>query len=393
MGALVNGLTMDPTGKQAIIRRGPSRAVLGMLSLIVSGIASVHAEVQPVPGYEQNKDSQSVRRPARDADDLQIIEVNEPGSDFVDPCKQFDGEYDSWIDRNQVMVYRTVCGTAAWVDGFFGDARYDRETGDTYGRIGVGTFWDERDGLDNDLRFRARFAFPAMRERGSLIVGRGDDQELLEERTNFEAEAQPPTDSSVDDSSLYVGFGFQGLRKDDRGLDYSVGVKLRSTPIIYGKTSYRRQWQLTTNGLLRVRPIIYWESDEGFGSTLNVDYDYLINKSMLYRWSNFANVSEDKEIQGVAWGSSMNLFQVLSGRRALTYSIFANGQTKADVELRNYGFEFRYRQRILRKWLFIEYLGRVSWPREFLFEERELNLGAGISLEAYFGPAPESWVR
>lgn len=384
---------MDPTGKQAITKRGRPPAALTLLAVSVSGLSSVYAEVQPVPGYEQTQGSQSARRPARDADDLQIIEVNEPGKDFADPCRQFDAEYESWIDRNQVLVYRTVCGTAAWVDGFFGDARYDRETGDTYGRIGIGTFWDERDGVDSDLRFRARFAFPAMRKRGSLVIGRGDDQEILQERTNFEQEAQPPVDGSVGDTSLYVGFGFQGLRKDDRGLDYSVGVKLRSTPIIYGKTSYQRQWQLTANGLLRVRPIVYWESDEGFGSTVNVDYDYLISKSMLYRLSNYANVSEDEEIQGVAWGSSMSLFQVLSRRRALTYSIFANGQTKADVELRNYGFEFRYRQRILRKWLFVEYLGRISWPREFLFEERELNLGAGISLEAYFGPAPESWVR
>jgi hypothetical protein len=361
------------------------------LAVLLAGPA--RAEVQPVPGYMADGEALTVYAPAADPEPQQLVEVNQPAETRPDPCRQFDGEYESWIDRNQVLVYRTVCGTAAWIDGFFGESRYDRETGETYGRIGVSTFWDERDGSDTDVRFRARFAFPAMRERGDILIGRGDEQELIEERTTFDEDAQAASTTTDGENSLYVGFGFRGLQKDDRGLDYSVGLRLRSSPEVFAKTSYRREWQIGANSLFKIRPIIYWRSDEGVGSTLNLEYDYLINKSMLYRFSNFANVSEDKEVEGVAWGSAMSFYQVLSRRRALTYSIFASGETKADVELQNYGFEFRYRQRILRKWLFIEYLGRVSWPREFLLEKRETNFGAGIKLEAYFGPAPESWVR
>lgn len=310
-----------------------------------------------------------------------------------DPCRQFDAQYDSWLDRNQVRIYRTVCATAAWFDGFFGDARYDRSTGETYGRVGVGSFWDQRNSIDNDFRLRARYALPSLRNRGAIIVGRGDEQELLEERTNSEQESLPANRTSDGDESLYVGFGFRGFGFVERGLDYSVGVKIRSSPELFAKTTYRQSWQLTTKSQVRLRPILYWRSDEGVGSTLHLDYDYLMNDTMLFRWANFGNISQGSEIDGLDWGSTVSLFQALSKQRALTYNAFYLGERGADVRRQNYGFELRYRQRILREWLFVEYQGSLSWPRELLIEERKRNFGVGISFEAFFGPTPEGWIR
>jgi len=77
----------------------------------------------------------------------------------------------------------------------------------------------------------------------------------------------------------------------------------------------------------------------------------------------------------------------------LTYSIFASGETDAPVRFQNAGLELRYRHSFLRKWLFIEYYGGVGWPRYQLDEKREINPGIGLRLEAYFGPAPDSWMR
>jgi hypothetical protein len=70
-----------------------------------------------------------------------------------------------------------------------------------------------------------------------------------------------------------------------------------------------------------------------------------------------------------------------------------HGETQAEVPLRNYGVELRYRQKILRQWLFVELITSMTWPREFLTEERESNFGAGIGVEMYFGPVPEHRLR
>ena len=75
-------------------------------------------------------------------------------------------------------LYRTVCGTAAWFDGFFGDSRFDDKTGETYGLVSLGGFYDRRDNFDERIRLRANFAFPAMRARGSVFIAQGDEDNL-----------------------------------------------------------------------------------------------------------------------------------------------------------------------------------------------------------------------
>lgn len=309
-----------------------------------------------------------------------------------DPCQQMDGQYESWIDQNQVRVYRTVCGTAAWFDGFFGDRRFDAATGETYGRIGLGTYWDERNGWDTKFRFRGRYAFPALRNRGSFFIGRGDEQELVEGRDGVASAPVPGTQNSQEDST-FIGFGFEKFESFTRGLQLSVGAKLRAPPEPFVKLRYRHTWELTERDLIRLRPVVYWKSEEGFGTTVNLDYDRVLTQYLLFRWANFGQVAEDEAVEGLSWGTTFYLFQALSKKRSFSYSAFARGQTEAEVSFQNAGLEVRFRHSFLRDWLFVEYITGLSWPRQFLEERRKTVFGAGLFLEAYFGPAPEEFMH
>jgi hypothetical protein len=388
--------------------------IAGLLSagLCVAQDAPAEGPPQPDPALEQAPASRSAFLAKSPLNELleqrlaaRVVELDNPPEplDFsagppealaarLDPCEQFDGSEASWLDEKQVFVYRTVCGATAWFDGFFGDRRYDQATGNTFGRITVGGYWDEQLGFDEKLRFRARFALPSLRQRGSLVIGRGDEQTLIEERdtsgNNPVAAAKPV----VEDDSTYVGFAFDQMRLLSRALSFSAGLKLSGLNP-YVKVRYRRAWQLSERDLLRFRPVVYWRGDEGLGATLAFDVDHVLSNQFLVRWSNFGNISEDEEIEGVNWGSTLFLFQALSKRRALTYSVFASGETDAEVTFRTAGFETRYRQRIYKEWLFIEVGGGVSWPRTLLTEKREPVIGGGLRFEAYFGPAPDSWMN
>jgi hypothetical protein len=88
-----------------------------------------------------------------------------------------------------------------------------------------------------------------------------------------------------------------------------------------------------------------------------------------------------------------SLFQALTDRNAISYHAFVSGETKSEVELQNYGMEVRYRKRIARKWLFLELVSSVSWPRYLLEESRDLNIGFGAGFEMYFGPVPDAQLR
>lgn len=371
------GEAADSRQAVAETESGEGESITAAPGLDATGLSTQYASL-----YESNNP----------VDEL-VVKAGPPGLPLIDPCKQYDAQYDSWLDRNQVRVYRTVCGATAWFDGFFGDRRFDQATGATYGRIGAGGYWDERDGWDTRIRFRARYALPSLRERGSIIIGRGNEQELIDERTTSGGNQIPSPTRPGEEDSTFVGYGYDLLKSLSRGLSFSGGVRLDTPLELVAKVKYRRVWQLSERNLLRFRPILYWKSEEGIGTTVNVDLDHVINSAFLFRWANFGNISQDEEVEGVDWGTTFYLFHALSDKRALTYSTFVRGETDAPVTFKNVGLEFRYRRRIFRDWLFIEYIGGVSWPRYLPEESRKANFGSGLHLEAYFGPAPDSWMR
>ncbi|MFQ5636206.1 MAG: hypothetical protein ACE5G3_12865, partial [Gammaproteobacteria bacterium] len=181
--------------------------------------------------------------------------------------------------------------------------------------------------------------------------------------------------------------GYTGRK--DRGFKLSAGTKIGAPPDPYVKLRYRKHWTVTESTMLGVRPVMYWKSEDRLGTTLHVNLDHLLDERLMLRWANFGNVAQGEAIQGLEWESSLFLFQALSNRKAMTYRVMVLGETGAEVPLGNYGFELRFRQRIFRKWLFLELLTSLTWPREFQVEDRESNFGIGAGFEMYFGPVPD----
>lgn len=309
----------------------------------------------------------------------------------ADPCLDDSGP-NGWLDRARRGVAWTVCGSARWFDGFFGDRRrYEAELTESHGRIGAYGFYDQRNGFDPDFRFRAKLALPALKNRARILVGRGDERELIEERGADEGATVPPPVDEDRDSSFLLGLGFQRGQGHKRGFDTSVGVRVRFPPEPYVKLRYRENWSLGPDTILRWRQTGFWRQQRGFGTTSDLDLDHLLGRQLLLRWANSGTLAEDRK--GLDWFSALNLFQGLSNRRALTYRSFVAIETGRAVSLKNYGLEVRYRQRVLRKWLFVEFIGSATWPRFSEFEERDLNLGAGLGFEMYFGPVPDRELR
>lgn len=303
----------------------------------------------------------------------------------IDPCRKFDAEYDSWIDRSQVGLFRTVCNTGAFFDGFFGDSRFDEKTGETYGRFSSGFFYDRRDSFDPVIRLRAKFALAAARNRTSFFIRSGEENNVVEERGGETSEQAVEALSRDEDTAIFAGFGFDQSENLERGFSVRAGLKFRAPIEQFVKARYRYGWRASDTLLLRLRPVVYWKSEEHFGATLGFQTDKFIGERFMLRWDNSANVTQDPEIEGVRWNSSLSLFHALSNSRAFTYSVFVDGETEDDVKLQDYGLEVKFRHRFLRDWLFLEYVGSVDWPREDREDDRDINPGAGIRFEAYFG--------
>lgn len=296
------------------------------------------------------------------------------------------------VDRMQRGVYATVCGTAQWFDGLFGTRRYDQDSDETFGRLGLTGLWDDRDGFDEKLRMRVRLALPAMEERLRLFFGRADEREVIEDQQAGGGGGQVPSSfNRVEDESWLLGLGYSKQGQLEDGFDFGAGIRIRTPVDPFAKGTYRHNWVFADDTAVRARQTVFWRDSRGWGETTEIAVDHLLTPKVLLRWDNAATLAED--VERLEWASSFTTFQNLGTRRGLAYTAFVSGIVNTDVPVRNFGAELRYRRQMLRKWLFLEARTSVSWPKDLPTEEREINPGVALGFEMYFGPVPENQLR
>jgi len=310
------------------------------------------------------------------------IEPAFPLTDATELCRD-KPQGPAWIDRMQSALYRSMCSTAAWFDGFFGSARFDDEYQATHGSLAVGALWDERDHWDPSVRFRVQVELPQLSDRFSGFIGKVDaDEFVTEQRDDFDTLPRQ-FGREVDDKVLF-GLGYSEARGHGGHFDASVGTSLESPGEPYGKVTYRIALPLLSRNLLRLRESVFWEEDERLGATTRFDLERLFTDDMLGRWTGSATFTQETE--GVRWFSQLTLYQNLHNGRALSYQVGITAETDRDVPITDYGLRVIYRRSIFdREWLFLELRSSMTWPRENLLEKRQANLGAGIALEMMFG--------
>ena len=195
----------------------------------------------------------------------------------------------------------------------------------------------------------------------------------------------------MEDDSWLLGLGYSKQGELKNGFDFSAGVRIRTPVDPYSKATYRHDLVFGDDALLRARQTVFWRDSRGWGETTELSVDKLLTSRLLLRWANSATLAED--VRRFEWYSGLTTFQSLGNHSGLAYSGFVSGVVNTDVPIRNFGAELRFRRRVLRKWLFLELRSSLTWPKESLAEEREINPGVGVGFEMYFGPVPETDLR
>ena len=307
----------------------------------------------------------------------------EPVSAVSSESEPEPDEGEALLDRTQQTVFNVVNNSAKWFDGFFGATEADQEKDLSRGRLNVGAFWDQRDGIKERFRLKARIPLPAARRRANLVVGRGDVGDFVDGSESNEVDSLPDRFNDFEDDDWLLGIGYNRRGGVARGWHFGVGVRLAAPLEPYTRATYRWNRNIGDAWLWRVQPRVFWQSQRGFGTSLTNILDFAYDANWMFRsWS---ILQGEDEIEGLGWKQQFTAYQALSNKDALSYSVYANGETRKEVPLVDYGVELRYRKRIAREWLFLILSTRLNWPREFAIEERKSNFGAGFEFEMQFG--------
>jgi len=306
--------------------------------------------------------------------------------DPVDDVPVTVEEQEPLIDRTQARVESVVTGTAQAVDNFFGSAEVEEQASVTRGRLSVGGQWDRRDGPRERLRLKARFALPALEDRASFFFGRGEVDDFVDGSADDNIDTLPDRFNDFQDEDWLLGIGYSRDAKLQRGWSFGAGIRMKTPLEPFVRATYRWNRAFADDWLWRVEPRVFVQSQRGAGISVQNVVDHVLDETWLLR--SYSVVVAEEEVEGVSWTSKLVAYQNLSNKHALSYAVYGTGETDYEVPLRDYGFELRYRRQISREWLFIELLTYVNWPRDFLIEERERNVGVGIEFEMQFGDWP-----
>jgi hypothetical protein len=290
----------------------------------------------------------------------------------------------NWLDRSQDRLGWSVCRATLWFDGLFGDERAVEERDATYGYVQPRVKYGEREGVDPDLRFRAKFNLPLADRRFNALLGRSesDEDRRLESQRDSGVEQLPESFRDAEDEWL-MGLGYAPVRGAQRRLDFDAGVELSSPLDVFAQGRYRRHWFLSERNLVRGRQTVFWRSDDGFGAALNIDYEHVLRGPLVLRWRNGATYAQ--ESRGVEWFDELTLFHRVGLKTALAYLLSVDGETDALVPVTKWTLEVIYRRNILREWLYLELRPGVDWRRREVLEGRDIEPFLGVGLEVHFG--------
>ncbi|NOZ93581.1 MAG: hypothetical protein GXP47_02425 [Acidobacteria bacterium] len=302
------------------------------------------------------------------------------GAEAAEPCEEVAGARTDWLDRIHSWVGHTICRTINGFDGFFGDQRSEDERNRTGGLLGLNLRWSEHDALQPQLRFRARFALPNLSRRFKLFVGRQTEDEYLRDSAKRSVNDML---ASERDYKWVLGLGGATSSLKRSRFRFNVGVKLSSTPQLYGKGQYRWLFPMGTRRLGRFRQTVFWRSRDGFGTTTNLDLEQRFESPFLLRWEGSGTISEISA--GVEWFSGLSLYQELNMDLAARYRAWVRGATDAPVRTGEYGFEVFLRKRMFRPWLFGQVGSGISWIRDHPWERRKASLSILVGAEMQFG--------
>lgn len=312
-----------------------------------------------------------------------------------DPCRIANTIQDAWIDRLQSSVQAAVCNSAVWFDHFFGKGEaVDSEQ--FFGYVGVGVLYKTAGEWEDVSRFDANVPMPNLNKRLNLFVGRGDEDQIIQDSSSSVAEPVAAFQEEAGTDWL-AGFGYSPPGRRGQRWNFRVGGKVSSDPYAFGQARWRLNYFPSDKRAIRVRQTFFYRTnDDGFGSTTAAGFDWFMKANLMGRASGSVTISQDE--RGVDWKTFLTLYQDFSKKwgkaRGAAYQYFIRGYTEGDVTVPEYGVRATYRQQMFRPYLIGEAIVGYSWDKDdedgtIAHPARVGSWNVGFVLELRFGTRPK----
>lgn len=288
-------------------------------------------------------------------------------------------EESSIIDSLHGGVTYGFLSTAAWLDSFFGDQRYEAEINRSYLKIRFEAFREDGTGMDyRRPNFDLRLVLPQLRKKTRLVIS-GDPYERYDE-TPAQPGGAGTNIAQTPQRNLTSALQYFPVETNRSNFSFLAGVKLHNGKLAILAGPRYRYLVPFDPWALRFTQEVVWSSDQRWQSRTTFDFERTLPHGLFFRMTLQGLWSEN--VIGYPYALSFLLRQPLDRNRAIQYEWINSFQTRPTNELEEELFVFRYRQRFWRDWLFLEIAPQYRFPRDRSFDATP---GILFRLEMVFG--------
>lgn len=237
------------------------------------------------------------------------------------------------------------------------------------------------DGQTNfDVRFRAKWELPRLNRRWNLILS-SVDENMRGYTSNDDnvAGGQAPRNSASSGSSTQQNNTAIGLRYLIQATAVAssftdVGLNFRGIePDPYARIKGTYKWRLDEQWRIKTLQDLFWERIDGVGFKSNVKVDYQLNDIYLLR-SDTDGTWWDQE-QYYELHQNFIYFHKINVHRALAYHVGWDWDTQdKGFNLTSYHTGVNWRERVYKKWLYMELEPRVDFYQDEHFRKADPSI-------------------
>jgi hypothetical protein len=277
----------------------------------------------------------------------------------------------SWAERNYHQVNKGFHATAAWLDRFFADERFEEEHAWTRLKLSWTFSKAEHEDLDNDLRLRGKVVLPNLNRRWQLV---------------FEGDPEKGDITGLnDDEESTTALRYILKENLKRRVSFDVGAAGGfSDPRVYTRAQYRLQRE-DEELLWRLRPTIFWDSRDSWRAFVQYDNEQRLNNHLYFRSS--TTPGWRKDTPGWQLTQNFTIYKELSSRRYLALDWLNSFVSQPAAKLDSSRVRLRFRREIWQDKLFVE----VGPGVRFLDENQHRAEAEGyLRFELLFEQLPET---
>lgn len=299
-----------------------------------------------------------------------------------EPCDQITLNEHFLLDSARERLEESLCSMALWLDGLGraeGDVLAARRS---YGELETTYYYSDFAGEKVRLKLSVRVELPVLKRRLSAFVGLDNDDDFIRGRRESFALRNEFPQLDRDDEWL-AGLGYQFPGNEVFRSEFRIGARRLTNTRVFVQQRFGYLAYSDDRHILKLREILFWTNEFGFGGTTGVDWMRVLTDRLLLRWDTVGTWAQETE--GLDWRSSMILYQGFDRGRGLAYELFITGETDHPVPTREYGLRGIYRHPLFADKLIAQLVLGYTWPKVDPTLPREGSPGAGISLSLPFG--------